>query len=73
MIRVTYTPFCDLCKAECPSEVFSCTGGIPYPLPSNRYTYTCGYALHMCDACALPLKELRDRILENAIAARVGA
>lgn len=72
MIRITYTPFCDLCKTECPSEVFDCKGitGLPYPMPSNRYTYTCGYTLHMCDTCALPLKDLRDQILEEAIRAR---
>ena len=70
MIRVTYTPICDLCKTECPSEVFDCTGKLPYPLPSDRYTYTCGYTLHMCDICALPLNDLRDQIMEIAIAAR---
>jgi hypothetical protein len=72
MIRITYTPICDLCKTECPAEVFDCmnNSGLPYPLPSNRYTYTCGYTLNMCDICALPLQGLRDQILEIAIAAR---
>ena len=69
MIRVTYTPVCTLCEAECPSEEFSCIGDNrhPYPLPSERYTYTFGHTIQMCDSCAAPLKELRDKVVQAAI------
>lgn len=73
MIRVTYTPVCTLCEAECPSEEFSCTGDNrhPYPLPSTRYTYSLGYTLQLCDSCAEPLIKLRDKIVEDAVEARI--
>lgn len=72
MIRVTYTPVCDLCEAECPSEVYSCTGSplFAYPVPSTRYTYTLELTLQICDSCAGPLKKLRDEIVQTAITKR---
>jgi hypothetical protein len=36
-----------------------------FPRPHNHYTYQIGYTAEMCNDCAAPIMQARDKVIEK--------
>lgn len=72
-IKITYDHECDGCKTIMMTERYDCTSypELPYPQPNKgRLMFLFGMSIDLCNECAQPLLEAKERMVERIILKR---